>query len=102
MGARRYMPASNEPVALTECMRARTSPVVGHILSNISPVPFHSPSYTPGCSFELKMSSADSIVEALLDKCLRAKRAQRMVKIEFLDKVSIVDECQARLQRFDA
>jgi hypothetical protein len=48
------------------------------------------------------MSSADSIVEALLDKCLRAKRAQRTVKIEFLDKISIVDECQARLTRFNS
>ena len=48
------------------------------------------------------MSSADSIVEALLDKCLWTKRAPRMVEIAFLDKIIIVGECQALLTGFSS
>lgn len=51
----------------TACTRASTSPVVGHRLSNTSPVPFHDPSYTPGISFDVGMSNASSIVLARLE-----------------------------------
>ena len=71
---------------LTDCTRARTSPVVGQTLSNISPVPFHSPSYTPGSSSEVEMSRADNIVEARLDRFLRAEDTARIPKNAFLDR----------------
>lgn len=52
----------------TVLTRARSSPVVGQTDETRSPVPFHSPSYTPHTSPAVGMSSADNIFEALLDR----------------------------------
>lgn len=72
---------------LTDLTRARTSPVVGHTLSKISPEPFHAPSYTPDNSSVVEMSKEDRIVVALVDKFLRASKATWRVSKAFLDNI---------------
>lgn len=70
----------------TPCTLASTSPVVGHTLSNTSPLPDHAPSYTPGTSFAVGMSSAPSTADARLDSvrermCVVRTRARVRLEI---------------------
>ena len=70
---------------LTDFTRARTSPVVGQTLSNISPDPRHCPSYTPGSSVVVEMPRDDNILDDLLDKH-RVKYAPPRPEITLLEK----------------